>query len=182
MRKIKHSDMPRQRVFRESFSKAVYKKENLRESVSKTAVVIPVSRDAYSISDVAESACTASELIDYLKYHANDDDPVVLSSDGGYTYGPVKIGRIHTVDVRDDEGDEEDESLSEGKKVGTYTKLSNGYGVRPDYVYHGKDGKDYRIEQDADSSKDGPSTFCKELGLECSTMDEMRQRIAKLGI
>lgn len=67
-------------------------------------------------------------------------------------------------------------------RTGTYTRVDNGNGCRPDYIYHSKSGKNYTIEQDATYTKEYPSTWCEELHLEAYTMKEMREAIRNLGI
>lgn len=67
-------------------------------------------------------------------------------------------------------------------KTGTYTRVDNGYGCRPDYIYHAKNGKDYEIEQDANYTNEYKSVYCTELGLEAYTMKEMKKLISERGI
>ncbi|MCH3966422.1 MAG: hypothetical protein LKE52_02125 [Bacilli bacterium] len=44
-------------------------------------------------------------------------------------------------------------------KTETYTRVDNGYGCRPDYIYHAKDGKDNEIEQDANYTNEFKSVY-----------------------
>lgn len=54
----------------------------------KTAITIASRRDAYGVSDVVKSTYTVGELIDRLR-EFDEDTPVCLSNDGGYTYGII---------------------------------------------------------------------------------------------
>ena len=71
-----------------------------------TAVVVEVSRDGYSIGQVFKDAMTVGELKEVLSYY-DEDLPVVLSHDNGYTYGTLVIG---CSDER--EFDEEDQEMT----------------------------------------------------------------------
>ena len=46
------------------------------------------NRREYSMADAAKQSMTVSELIDYLN-NFDGDTKVVISNDGGYTYGYV---------------------------------------------------------------------------------------------
>lgn len=63
-------------------------------------------REWYSISQVLESregTMTVAELIEYLQDNYNEDDPVVLSFDNGYTYGSISGYKLGYEEVEDDE-------------------------------------------------------------------------------
>lgn len=60
------------------------------------------NRSEYSMADAAKQSMTVSELIDYLN-NFDGDTKVVISNDGGYTYGYVNRHYINdeTVSVCD---------------------------------------------------------------------------------
>ena len=66
-------------------------------------LIIETEREGYSIDQV-EKTLTVGELIELLHYY-DEDAPVYLSFDGGYTYGGLREGRFDTWD----EGTEEEE-------------------------------------------------------------------------
>ena len=66
---------------------------------------IEVSRDAYSQEDI--DTMTVGELIRELRNY-DEDLPVILSHDNGYTYGGLYIYNFET-DYYDDEEDEEED-------------------------------------------------------------------------
>lgn len=51
--------------------------------------VIEAQRDGYSVDQVFRKAMTVGELIAELQQF-NDECPVVISNDNGYTYGPIR--------------------------------------------------------------------------------------------
>lgn len=71
---------------------------------------IGARRDAYSVDDVIERTLTVGELIEILEEY-EEDTPVILSHDGGYTYGALHEGRITLESAEDEEevGVEEEE-------------------------------------------------------------------------
>ena len=74
-------------------------------------VEIGARREAYSVDDVAGSTLTLGELIDILEEigdEVGEDTPIVLSHDGGYTYGSIHEGYI-SVEETDEEPEEEEE-------------------------------------------------------------------------
>lgn len=71
----------------------------------KTAIIIKTGRDAYGIDDIENDTLTIKELIAKLEELADDYDedyPVVLSNDDGYTYGYLSKSRIKVVDYDED--------------------------------------------------------------------------------
>lgn len=72
---------------------------------------IGARRDAYSVDDIIKRTLTVGELIEILEEY-EDDTPVVLSHDGGYTYGALHEGRI-TLEETDEELDEDYEEEEE---------------------------------------------------------------------
>ena len=65
-------------------------------------LIIETEREGYSIDQV-EKTLTVGELIELLHYY-DEDAPVYLSFDGGYTYGGLREGRF---DLQEDEPEEE---------------------------------------------------------------------------
>lgn len=51
------------------------------------SIIIEASREAYSIADV-RNTMTVGELIAYLQDY-DEDTPIYLSHDNGYTYGGI---------------------------------------------------------------------------------------------
>lgn len=75
--------------------------------MEKQIVLIDAQREGYSTDQIMHTM-TVGELIAYLEQF-DDDSPVYLSHDNGYTYGGIRQERI-TDDFVDEEdyGDEED--------------------------------------------------------------------------
>ncbi len=68
-------------------------------------VEIGARRDAYSVEDIINRTLTVGELIEILE-DFDESTPVVLSHDGGYTYGAIHASRI-TAEETDAEMDED---------------------------------------------------------------------------
>lgn len=49
---------------------------------------IVTSRDAYSAKDLMRNAMTVGDLIDFLQDY-DEETPIILSFDNGYTYGNI---------------------------------------------------------------------------------------------
>ena len=58
--------------------------------MEKNTVVIAVHREGYSIDQVVDRAMTVGELIYLLESRYDEDQPIVFSHDGGYTYGSLR--------------------------------------------------------------------------------------------
>lgn len=56
-------------------------------------VIIDAYRDCYSSKEATAKSITVGELIEKLKRY-DPTEKVILSHDGGYTYGYVRTGRI----------------------------------------------------------------------------------------
>ena len=54
----------------------------------RNALVFEAERTGYGIGQIADRAMTVGELKDFLENY-NDDTLIVLSHDGGYTYGSI---------------------------------------------------------------------------------------------
>lgn len=75
--------------------------------MEKQIVLIDAQREGYS-TDQIRHTMTVGELIAYLEQF-EDDSPVYLSHDNGYTYGGIRQERITDDYVdKEDYGDEED--------------------------------------------------------------------------
>lgn len=62
-------------------------------------VTISATREGYDTRQVVRHTMSIAELIDVMQEFADaygEDVPVVISNDGGYTYGPI---RYESVDV-----------------------------------------------------------------------------------
>ena len=68
------------------------------------ALVFEASRSAYSIGDIVDGAITVGELRALLEDY-DDETPLVLSHDNGYTYGSLSKwdGRLMT-QIEDEDG------------------------------------------------------------------------------
>lgn len=75
--------------------------------MEKQVVKIEARREGYSIDQIYRTM-TVGELIAYLEQF-DEDAPVYLSHDNGYTYGGITEGRIE----EDYIGEDEDEDNSE---------------------------------------------------------------------
>jgi len=53
------------------------------------ALILNAKREAYGIEDIRSKTMTVRQLIDYLEQF-DDETPVVLSHDNGYTYGSIR--------------------------------------------------------------------------------------------
>lgn len=85
--------------------------------MGKTVVYIDGRRDVYSARDLVEKnrfgargTMTVGELISELENY-DEDTPIMLNNDNGYTYGKIFRSSIFEgeVEVDEDEEDEEDE-------------------------------------------------------------------------
>lgn len=71
-------------------------------------VVIEVARTDYSVTQVLDNRDTMNikQLKEWLSRFDDDDEtPVVLSHDNGYTYGPLSESCIDTREYDEEEGD-----------------------------------------------------------------------------
>lgn len=57
--------------------------------------VIRATRDGYSIEQVVKKAITVKELIAWLRQF-DEESPIVISNDNGYTYGPIRRYDIYS--------------------------------------------------------------------------------------
>ena len=71
--------------------------------MSKSVVIISAHRQAYGIDDVLEKGTMAvGELIKYLEENFDEDSPLVLSHDNGYTYGALDEDYFRDTEVGED--------------------------------------------------------------------------------
>lgn len=66
------------------------------------AIIINASRDVYRASDAAEHTMTVEDLRYFLDQF-DDKTPVILSFDGGYTYGKIREERIEEAELNSEE-------------------------------------------------------------------------------
>lgn len=59
----------------------------------KDVLILYTQRDTYGKNESAERTMTAGQLREFLDNY-NDDTPVLLAFDGGYTYGYIKESRF----------------------------------------------------------------------------------------
>ena len=70
--------------------------------MANTILLLEADRECYS-ADQIEKTITVGELIDFLSDY-NEDTPIAISNDNGYTYGS-----IHYYDFREEELEEDEE-------------------------------------------------------------------------
>ena len=97
---------------------------------------ISAVREGYA-PDQCSDTMTVRELRNLLDYF-DDDLPIYLSHDNGYTYGPITERMIDTAHY-DDDDDSEDEDLS-GLGVGIFLKTCYYINMDKEIPYD----KDYR--------------------------------------
>ena len=71
----------------------------------KDCVLIEAKKEAYDPSDCVGKALTVGDLKRLLEDFC-EDSPVIVSNDGGYTYGAVTEYCLVYADHEDTEGDE----------------------------------------------------------------------------
>lgn len=64
------------------------------------ALIYPVEKEARTLQEIRHTT-TVGALIDFLKGY-DEDLPIVLSFDGGYTYGGIEEFRIQEWDDAED--------------------------------------------------------------------------------
>lgn len=62
--------------------------------MEKNIVVIEAIRQGYAIDQVIDRTMTVGELIYLLESRFDEDQPIVFSHDGGYTYGALREENI----------------------------------------------------------------------------------------
>ena len=62
--------------------------------MEKNVVVIEAIRQGYAIDQVIDRTMTVGELIYLLESRFDEDQPIVFSHDGGYTYGALREENI----------------------------------------------------------------------------------------
>ena len=65
-------------------------------------------RDCYGPGDIKDTTMTVGELIEYLS-EFDEEMPIMISNDGGYTYGKIKDYSINEESYGDEEDEEEEE-------------------------------------------------------------------------
>ena len=71
--------------------------------MSTSVVIISAHRQAYGIDDILKAGTmTVGELIEYLQENFNEDSPLVLSHDNGYTYGALDENYFSDTEVGED--------------------------------------------------------------------------------
>ena len=78
--------------------------------MSKTVIFIEGRRDDYSAMALVDRTMTVGQLIDVLNGY-DEDTPVLLNNDNGYTFGMIDEDTISEdeVDEDEDEVDEDEE-------------------------------------------------------------------------
>lgn len=73
--------------------------------MAKQVILLDARREGYSVGQVGKTM-TVGELISYLQENCDEDTPIYLSHDNGYTYGGITEGRFTDDWVGDDEDNE----------------------------------------------------------------------------
>lgn len=79
----------------------------------KTYVKIDAINDVYKPEDILDRTLTVGELINALEDY-DEDLPVILSFDRGYSYGKISERRIDEDELEDEDEDEDEEDMDEG--------------------------------------------------------------------
>ena len=67
--------------------------------MEKEVIIIEVERTGYSVNQVGRTA-TVKDLKQWLEdYDDEDETPIYVSHDNGYTYGPLNLDGIRTEEV-----------------------------------------------------------------------------------
>lgn len=78
----------------------------------REVITIDGARDAYSIGQILDDrykkTMNVGELMDLLEMF-DEDTPIMIKNDGGYTYGFITMDTINEDYDGEDEEDEEDE-------------------------------------------------------------------------
>lgn len=70
--------------------------------MEKQVILLDARREGYSVGQVGNTM-TVGELISYLQENYDEDTPIYLSHDNGYTYGGITEGRFTDDWLGDDE-------------------------------------------------------------------------------
>lgn len=82
--------------------------------MSKKIVIISAHRQAYRIDNVLKhSTMTVGELVKFLEENFDEDSPLILSHDNGYTYGALDADYFREAEVGED-GEEIEAKHREG--------------------------------------------------------------------
>lgn len=79
--------------------------------MTQMVLTIDGRRDAYSVEQIMEHytpTMTVGQLIDYLGQY-DDDTPVMINNDNGYTYGYINESSFREEEYEDYEDEEEEE-------------------------------------------------------------------------
>lgn len=73
--------------------------------MEKQVILLDARREGYSVGQIGNTM-TVGELISYLQENYDEDTPIYLSHDNGYTYGGITESRFTDDWVGEDEDDE----------------------------------------------------------------------------
>lgn len=78
--------------------------------MTRTVLTIDGRRTAYSVDQILDyrHTLTVGELREYLE-DLDDDMPVMINNDNGYTYGEIDYSSFREEESEDDEDEEEEE-------------------------------------------------------------------------
>ena len=77
----------------------------------KQVLYINAEREGYAIDQI-RNTMTVGELISYLEQF-DEETPVYLKHDRGYTYGAIKESRFEDEEIEEEEVEEDDETHSD---------------------------------------------------------------------
>lgn len=69
--------------------------------MAKTILLLATHHDDYSVNRIKDYTMTVGELLEILLQY-EDDTPIALSNDGGYTYGKIGEDDITEEELDDD--------------------------------------------------------------------------------
>lgn len=90
-------------------------------------VLLHTSRDAYGPEDVASNTFTVRELADYLMNNFDEDLPIILSFDRGYTYGGLTGDSFEFCESEGSEDIEEGIEAPVNEELKVYTSTLAGF-------------------------------------------------------
>ena len=73
-----------------------------KEELKMTRVILSVAREAYGVYDIKKTM-TVGELIDFLQQNFEEESPIYISHDNGYTYGSILESRFDEIEEDDEE-------------------------------------------------------------------------------
>lgn len=114
----------------------------------KNYIKINAKRQAYGVEDIIDRTMTVGDLVHFLMENYDEDTPIILSHDNGYTYGGIREEDIEETPVSGD-GYEHTITVSEQVDI----KGENG-------EYRGTDELSCPVNETTDHRPDRKSFYC----------------------